>query len=334
MLWDFLKKPRNVTKEDADSQTKSLTAPLSLPRANFITPWTSSSIPTDFPNIPGINNPKLETEVFTHSGVTDDPSALGYERLEWIGDAYCYLISTLLIAITFPSYDPGRCAQIREVCIRNETLASYARKYGFQTRVRLPVEFSQNQSSSGKSQATEKKKMKVLGDIFEAYVAAVIMSDAAHGVERCIFWLKPLWAQTISKYIIQQEHQNAQAKIRGPQKFNPKDMLVLKICCKGIKIAYRESSPPGKDKLTHLPVFSMGVYYQALGEPEKLLAVGTGSGKGAAGMKAAEMVLENLKLLRKLEGKKKMFEEGMQNAREQDMSIQNFVESQSSITSM
>jgi ribonuclease III len=335
-LQKYLKKRRKSVKDK--SGPGSPTEPLlpttnsaqfvqEVPPRSFITPWTSSSIPTELPTIPEIKDQKIETAAFTHSGATNDPSALSYERLEWIGDAYCYLISTLLISSTFPSYLPGRCAQIREVCVRNETLASYARKYGFEKRARLPVEFLPTQPVRGKSQATDKVKSKVLGDIFEAYVAAVITSDPIHGLERCISWLKPLWAQTISKYIKQQEYQDSQGKVRGPQELNAKDCLASKIGCKGVKITYRESAPPKKDKLTHLPVFVIGLYYQALGEPEQQLAIGSGSGKVQAGMKAAEMVLENSKLLRKLEEKKRVFEDSMQNAREQDMTIQNLMES-------
>jgi ribonuclease-3 len=44
-----------------------------------------------------------------------------------------------------------------------------------------------------------------MGDIFEAYVAAVILSDPAGGLARAISWLKALWGMTLRKEIIQEE---------------------------------------------------------------------------------------------------------------------------------
>ena len=93
-------------------------------------------------------------------------------NIEWIGDAYIELISTLLISQTFPSLLPGKFSQIREGLVKNVTLADFSRKYGFDKRLQIP---------QANFDVKESDKVKILGDVFEAYVAAVILSDPAEG---------------------------------------------------------------------------------------------------------------------------------------------------------
>ena len=270
-----------------------------VPPPLSLTPWTSSSIPTTLPTLPAIKSPDLEAATFTHSGVTSNPSTLSYERLEWVGDAYLYLISTLLIFSTFTSHLPGRCAQIRELLVKNETLASYARRYGFEKRARLPPEFLDNNHKGYRPKEVE--KIKVMGDIFEAYVAAVVLSDPEQGVDRVSSWLKSLWAQTISNQIKDQDRLNEKAKAipNGDvnANLNPKEMLLRKIGAKGVKITYRDAGPEEKDSVTGFPLFTVGVYLDGWGGHEKQLGIGKALGKKEAGMRAAEMALANEKLM-------------------------------------
>jgi ribonuclease-3 len=270
-----------------------------VPPPLSLTPWISASIPTSLPALPSIKSPALEAATFTHSGVTSNAGALSYERLEWVGDAYLYLISTLLISSTFTSHLPGKCAQIRELLVKNETLASYARKYGFEKRARLPLEFLEDNHKGYR--AKEAEKVKVMGDIFEAYVAAVVLSDPEQGVDRVSSWLKSLWAQTISKQIKDQERLNEKAKGIPAGDFsanlNPKDLLSRTIGAKGVKLTYRDAGPETKDPTTGFPLFTIGVYLDGWGEHDKQLGIGKALGKKDAGMKAAEMVLVNKKLM-------------------------------------
>ena len=100
---------------------------------------------------------------------------LNYERLEWIGDAYIELAATLFISQTFPFNTAGQNAQLRELLVKNVTLADFARTYGFHRRANLPDSFDDVYTFT--NSASEQQQIKVLGDIFEAYVAAVILSD-------------------------------------------------------------------------------------------------------------------------------------------------------------
>ncbi len=292
---------------------------LQAPSPSFLTPWTISSITSTLPPLPTVKSPTLEKAAFTHRGVTSQAGDVSYERLEWIGDGYIYLIACLLVSSTFTSHSPGRLSQVREICVKNETLASYARAYGFAKRARLPIEYLDSPKKGVR--ATEGGAVKVLGDIFEAYVAAVVLSDPDHGLERVCTWLKTLWAQTVSEQITEQMRQNKKAKELadtggGELNLNPKVLLMKKIGAKGIKLQYKDAGPETKDPKTGFPIFTVGVYLDGWGEHEKQLGVGQAMKKTEAGNKAAETVLSNKKLIAKYEAMKKLHDENMKAAKE------------------
>jgi ribonuclease III len=288
-----------------------------IPQALSVTPWTSSSIPTTLPPLPAIYSPALETAVFTHMAVASHDS-LSYERLEWVGDAYVELISTLLISSTLTAHTTGRLSQIREMCVKNPTLASYARSYGFIKRARLPPNYYQKNDAKYKDKYDQSTK--VMGDIFEAYVAAVILSDPEDGLARATNWLKALWAQTIASDIKTQESKNqtgeSGAPIIGQVHRNSKELLSLKILSKGVKLTYTDAAPEFKDPNTKLAVFTVGVYLNGWGEKDKELGVGKGISKRDAGMKAAEMALANTKLLSRYEEMKRVYDEDRRKEKE------------------
>jgi ribonuclease-3 len=290
--------------------------PSKIPPPSSLTPWTSSSIPTTLPPLPPIN-PTLEIETFTHRAATTHARPLSYERLEWLGDAYIEIISTLLISSTFKQHQPGKCAQIREYLVKNETLASFAEKYKFEERASLPLEYLDGIGHGHKAKQTE--RVKVLGDIFEAYVAAVILSDPQHGVDTAASWLKALWAQNLEQQIKDQEKMNDRINQRGNakpnsdkqinSKVNAKDLLRIKIGAKGVELKYKEAAPETKDKMTGFPLYAMGVYLDGWGEQNKLLGVGRALRKKEAEMKACEVALENKELIGLYEERKRQYQE-------------------------
>jgi ribonuclease-3 len=293
-----------------------------------LTPWTASMIPSTPPPLPKILDPTLEAAAFIHascgSGRLTD---LSYERLEWVGDAYLYLTSTLLISQTFPSLLPGKCSQLRERLVKNITLADFARQYGFEQRAVFSVERANVWDS-----AKDHDKTKILGDIFEAYVAAVVLSDPKDGVVRVSEWLKGLWGMTIRKEILTEERSGVKMdsplwRLRGdaapieiissePKMLSAKDQLVRTIGAKGVKITYRDAAPQKKDKNSRLLLFTVGVYLDGWGEKDKQLGFGAANGKKEAGMKAAEMALGNKKLMKVYMEKKRIFDEQMELERE------------------
>ena len=204
------------------------------------------------PSIPPIKDPLLETATFQHPGSMPNtssavittaattatnknlPTPQTYERLEFLGDAYIEVISTRLIYARFPHRTVGQQAQIRELLVKNERLAEFARKYGLDERISVRRDGTVNNHSSvrkrndansnhnrsshwkngvvrngsgngydqGHAQAkttgfTAKHWTKVLADVFEAYVAAVILSDPHDGFTIVERWLGGLWEEQL-----------------------------------------------------------------------------------------------------------------------------------------
>lgn len=219
---------------------------------------------------------------------------MNYERLEWIGDSYLYVISCGLIYATFPTLTPGKCSQIRELLVKNTTLCDYSLRYGFDKRANFPAEFGLGGRPGG-TRVNEKERMKVLADILEAYVAAVVLSDPADGVARATAWLKALWAGTIAKQI-----REAPTLTKKAAELPPKNQLANLILAKGVRLRY-EDAPGGPSKKvskdTRAPLFTVHVYLDGWGETGKLLGWGTAPHKSEAGNKAAQCAIDNKKLI-------------------------------------
>lgn len=297
-----------------------------------VTPWKSSEIPTQLPPLPRVLDPTLEVAAFTHQGmgsgrVTD----LSYERLEWVGDSYLYLTATLLISQTFPTLLPGKCSQLRERLIKNITLADYARQYGFEKFAKIPKEIIGHSKNSAKDQDFTK----IMGDVFEAYVAAVILSDPENenGLRRATQWLKQLWSMTLKKEIINEEkggmkYDSPMWRLRGknvgkvevteaaPVQLGPKEELQKLLGSKGVKLTYKDAAPERKDKNNKLPLFTVGVYLDGYGFTDKQLGYGTANGKKDAGNRAAAMALASKTLMKQLMEKKKVHDARLEQERQ------------------
>lgn len=238
------RKSAKVLEESKDSEKVEANLLIS-PYDMYLSPWKTSQIPEKLPPLPKVLDKTLEESAFIHQHVANARSSdLSYERLEWVGDAYIYQFSTIIISKTFPSLLPGKCSQLREKCVKNVTLAGYAKDYGFEKRLVLPQHFIDNSHK-------KEEKTKILGDVFEAYVAAVILSDPVDGLKRAANWLHILWGRTIKKEIEEEErhvrrYDSPMWRLRGdedeatrrvgePPKLNPKDELRKMIGCKGVK---------------------------------------------------------------------------------------------------
>lgn len=312
---------QGVTKPESSQQFSFEQSPLpSSMSALHVRPWKVSEIPKAYPPPPPVLDPTLEVAAFTHMGCGGGHiSDLSYERLEWIGDAYIYLTSSLLIAQSFPALLPGKCSQLRERLVKNVTLSAYARHYGFDKRAVLPKSFS-----TGNQALKDKDFTKILGDIFEAYVAAVILSDPQKGVSKATQWLRDLWSTTLASELrdvaSRPSIDNPMWRLRGKVEkveiaappsarfLGSKEELRHLIGVKGVKITYEDAGPEKKDKETGMPLFSVACYLEGWGETHKQLGRGIALGKKDAGNKAAEMALKDKKLLAPYIEKKQLFE--------------------------
>ncbi|KAK1639815.1 ribonuclease III domain-containing protein [Colletotrichum phormii] len=309
---------KNASHEKGESlitprQTPAVSGP-PIPSFILVKPWTPADIPKSMPPLPEITHPVLELAAFTHVGMTKHKSDLSYDRLEWLGDAYVELISSSLIFQTFGGMSTGQCSQIRELLIRNANLGEYSTHYELFERANLPPEFKPRGNQPAVAKPHEIKKVR--GDLFEAYVAAVVLSDPTNGLTRVAEWLKTLWATTIKDQIRSvaktpglKTVKELGATVTEESKLPPKVLLSQIIGAKGISIRYEDLSKANKkDKYNNkLALFTVGVFLDGWGEKNKLLGTGSDLNKKEAGQKAAQMALNNKKLLKVYQDKKKAF---------------------------
>lgn len=311
-------KSRTAREESKQSLTE---LGLSVPTPAQVVPWSASDIPTNLPEIPKIYDIELESIVFTHPGISDGPN---YERLEWLGDAYVELISSILISKKFSHLPSGRWTQLRERIVRNITLAEYFRDYGLEPRAKVPESILKG-GSQGRGRSSDKDIVKTQADMFEAYVAAAIISDPQNGLTNTIKWLRGVWSRTLEKDIRQVERLQTNrttpaAEFHEPQarkqEQHPKQEVSNRIMVPGVFIRYEKMECSKRDKNLGLPLFSVGLYLDGWGEKGKLLGIGTALSVKEAGAKAAQDALNNKKLLGALEAKKRAYLEAREAANE------------------
>lgn len=157
---------------------------------------TTTSTTTTLPPLPPIK-PQYQKTAFCHKSLYTTSrelatSDLTYERLEFLGDAYIELFASRLIYESYSHLPAGRMSQVRELLVKNETLAELSRSYGFDQNIAVGAEIGELlRDSRGRG---NKGYNKIVGDVFEAYVAAVVLSDfEGKGFEKAEAWCRELW---------------------------------------------------------------------------------------------------------------------------------------------
>jgi len=212
--------------------------------------------------------------------------------------------------------------------------------YNFEKLAVLPKDLLNGRS------VKDSELTKIFGDMFEAYVAAIILSDPVNGVDTATTWLKQLWSKTLEDEIRRAEREREHEprvvsmarnivniwRSRQDIKDNieadfsigeysktlktPKEQLRILIGSKGVKIAYKDAAPESKSKDTKMPIFTVGCYLDGWGEKDKQIGFGRAPGKREAGEKAAQMALDNKKLMKGFVEKKKVFDKQMEAEKE------------------
>ena len=249
------------------------------------------------PILPLIKDEALQLVPFTHPAYYHSHTLkklhITYDRLEFLGDSYIGLMAARLVYNDFPNLPPGALTQQRELIIKNETLAEYALAYGFDKKVRgIPEDMDQSNPKSW---------TKIMGDVFEAYVAAVILSDPDQGFQTAEAWLTSLWNPKLSS------HQNKLSSSVATCDYNAKTDLAKMIMGKGIRLDYLDEREPIQVKNEGKNVFSVGVYLTGWGWEKQHLGSATGLSKNAAGARAAAKAKEN-PLTDQIMAKKKEFD--------------------------
>ena len=121
-----------------------------------------------------------------------------------------------------------------------------------------------------------------MGDVMEAYVAAVIIADPENGFHTAESWLRSLWESKLAA------QQPVETEVMDP---DAKVALSQKVMGRGIKLEYREEAPPTLVNKEGKRWFHIGAFLTGWGFENVRLGSGTGLSKQEAGHKAASNAL-------------------------------------------
>jgi ribonuclease-3 len=230
------------------------------------------------PPLPPITEPHLQAAVFTHSSSNDSKTLnvrgyradeINYEKLEFLGDAYIEVIASRLLYSRFPDMEPSQQSRLRENLVKNETLGQFSAAYGLGDRLKHGAHVRESKSWT-----------KILADVFEAYVAAIILSDPESGYSTAESWLAELWAAKLLEF-----------KVKAVENPKARDELNKLIMAKGIKLDYRQE----RDMVvtSGLQKYFIGLYLTGWGFENEWLGSGEGQNKSQACVFAAMDALQN-----------------------------------------
>lgn len=251
-----------------------------------------------WPNLPPLTEEPLASAPFRHrSAHTGNRSIaandVSYERLEFLGDAYLELFASRLIYSRFQHLPAGQMSQLRELLVKNETLVEYARAYGFDRKVEV-ADLERMKSDAHKG---NKGLNKVLADVFEAYIAAIVLSDPANGFAAAEEWVTCLWAPKLvdaakNDRLLTMSTDNASIDKDPRTSYDPDAKPLLQKRIMGgsdVKLSYEQDKPMRElkgDKLGQ-NLWSIALYLTGFGYERKLLGKGEGKNKSEAGNWAA-----------------------------------------------
>lgn len=244
---------------------------------------------TDLPPLPPITEPHLEEAVFTHVSHYGASSIRGvgnadqltYERLEFLGDAYIELIASRIMFSRLPETEVPQQSYLREQLVRNETLARFSNAYALPDRLK-------HGGHLGNSKAWDK----VVADVFEAYVAGVVLSDPENGFSTAEQWLTELWAPQVLGF--------KEAVVENPK---AKDDIQRLIQVRGVKLDYREERAMVHEN--GVQRYFIGLYFTGWGYEDEWLGSGEGRNKAQAAVYAAMDALQRNNAVLQTAGKKK-----------------------------
>ncbi|KAH9827349.1 Ribonuclease III family [Teratosphaeria destructans] len=304
--------------------------------------YTPFTVSPNFPPLPTIPDSAADlaqapfrhkSSIPTHNRSTSAGALQTYEQLEFLGDAQIELIATRLVFSRFGGLGAGHMSQLRELLVKNETLVEFARAYGFERRVRVAGEV---EAMLGDAKDRGNKGLnKVLADVFEAYVAAVILSNGDDGFAVAEKWLTALWAPKILEASKREKYhgQAAQGRLTHDDGGDPidiydpeaKNTLQKKLfnSALGAKLLYepyKDSVELKGDQLGQNRHY-IACYLTGYGYERKLLGKGEGRNKVEAGNWAAVRALhgENKMLVEECWGQMKKHRErrAMEKEREE-----------------
>lgn len=128
----------------------------------------------------------LLDQALTHPSFAAEqtPAPPDNQRMEFLGDSVLQLILSDLLFASLPDDKEGTLTRLRATLANEPATASYAQKLGLQEAILL---------GKGEEQTGGRERQSILGDLFEAFLAAVYLDggmDAARSI--CQRLLPPL----------------------------------------------------------------------------------------------------------------------------------------------
>jgi ribonuclease-3 len=205
--------------------------------------------------------PDLFEIALTHSSYTHERGGENNERLEFLGDAVLQLCVSELLHHEHPDNREGALSKLRAALVNERTLATVAREMKLVLRV-----------GAGRDQAKLREQDGPLADAFEAWLAAVYLTEGLDAARRLV-----------RERVL-------------PHRDDPKPMVDAKSELQMWSQVHRGGSVPQYELVDqegpdHLPVFTVHVSVDG-----ELLGRGTGRSKKLAEQAAAEEVLRDLGL--------------------------------------
>ncbi|AGO10967.1 AaceriAFR538Cp [[Ashbya] aceris (nom. inval.)] len=240
------------------------------------------------PPIPEIKDPAIRARVFTHRSLTNDKLYLDEaqminshnERLEFLGDSILNTTMTMIIYNKFPGFNEGRLSQLRTKLINNDRLKAWSFLYELPSKLRTNIEMF-----NGTTHDVANGKLKLYADVFEAYIGGLVEEDGKKNLPRIRKWLAKL-----AEPVIQEEIENDVVLENTDEvDVNAKKTLYSLIGYAALNLHYYPIHRPTNNE----------PYAIVECRVKDGLTLGTGRGKNVkiAGMRAAQEVLKNKKLL-------------------------------------
>lgn len=136
------------------------------------------------------NDVRLFEHAFSHSSFVNEirGNYKDYERIEFIGDGVLDLIVADLIYKAHPTMDQGLMSKLRANLVRRESLAKYARKFGFGEAILL----GNGEKLNGGSNLD-----KILEDVFESFIGAIYLDQGFEFVYKIV---KNIFINDVNNY--------------------------------------------------------------------------------------------------------------------------------------
>lgn len=206
----------------------------------------------------------LET-AFTHTSYANEHRLLKVshnERLEFLGDAVLQLVISRYLYQKYPKKPEGDLSKLRATIVREESLADFSRRCGFDQHIKL---------GKGEEKTGGRNRAAILADLFEAFLGALLL-DA--GMPACETFL--------NEVVIAQVEQGNYAKVA-----DYKTSLQEQLQADGdVTISYQVTNETGP---AHAKLFEVAVSVN-----EQVIGQGQGKSKKLAEQAAAKAALEGL----------------------------------------